>query len=141
MSGFTGGCAVPLKSTDGTLSGLRRENTMKKDEIFDLIVKGFGVYLLVLAIMAIPEFVKGIASLAYCLCSLPSENADAVDKISTALKGTYISSGLGALVKFAIYLAVSINFLRSGSLARMIMKDNTLAEPSAGGDGNPASQQ
>ena len=32
---------------------------MKKDEMYDMVVKGFGVYLLVPAIIAIPKMLEG----------------------------------------------------------------------------------
>jgi len=38
---------------------------MKKDEMFDLVVKGFGVYLLVPAIIAIPKMLEGIMMLGF----------------------------------------------------------------------------
>ena len=44
---------------------------MKKDEIFDLIIKAFGVYLLVLAIIALPAMINGAFMLSVSLSSGP----------------------------------------------------------------------
>lgn len=108
---------------------------MKKDEVFELVVKAFGVYLLVLAIIALPKMIEGVIMLGFYLTQGPwGGTSDATEGIMTTLKATYMSSSLGAVIRFAIYIIASINFLRSGSWVKRLMKKNNIAEQSPGGD-------
>ena len=57
---------------------------MKKDEIFDLIIKAFGVYLLVLAIIALPAMINGAFMLSVFLSSkLIGETASLEGELKT----------------------------------------------------------
>jgi tellurite resistance protein TehA-like permease len=87
---------------------------MTKDDFFDLIVKAFGVFFLVLAIMQIPSVITG----AFVLLSVFGMNfPDDTDKTQVTL---FIAS-FGGIFKFFIYILASVNFLRSGSLVKKIM--------------------
>ena len=95
---------------------------MTKDDFFDLIVKGFGVYFLVLAIMQIPSVIKG----AFVLLSVfGMEFPDDTNNVQVAL---FITS-FGGIFKFIIYILASVNFLRSGSLVKKIMGKRKTTEP------------
>ena len=91
---------------------------MKKNDFFDLIVKGFGVCLLVLAIMQIPSLITGIILLTnYLLINFPNDAETSIN----ALRVTMLSTSLGGTIKFIVYIFAAVNFLRSGSLVKKIM--------------------
>jgi hypothetical protein len=95
---------------------------MNKDELFDVIIKGFGVAFLFLAIMAIPKALEGLLILAYIPHHLPK--SEAPDNITNLLAATWpgmIASCIGAVIKFIIFIIASINFLRSGSWVKKLM--------------------
>jgi len=103
---------------------------MKKDEIFELVVKAFGVYLLVLAIIALPKMLEGLLMLGFYLTQGSwGGSSDAMGEMMRTLKTTYMSSSLGAVIRFVIYLVASINFLRSGSWVKRLMGSKSIAEP------------
>jgi hypothetical protein len=105
---------------------------MKKDEIFDLVVKGFGVYLLVLAIISIPRGIEGLFLLwLYTGCST---SEPAISSFIASLHSSSISQSVVAIIKFIIYIIASVNFLRSGSLVKKLMGVKTPAEPVAQAD-------
>lgn len=95
---------------------------MNKDEFFDVIIKGFGVAFLFLAIMIIPKVFESISSLIAMVLYSP-EGAPTGDfkYIFFATKPAVIAQGVGAVIKFIIYIIASINFLRSGSWVKKLM--------------------
>jgi len=102
---------------------------MKKDEIFDLIIKAFGVYLLVLAIIALPAMINGAFMLSVSLSSGPIGDTGSLEGgLRQTLQTNYMSASVGAIARFVIYLIVSINFLRSGSWVKKLMKNNSTSE-------------
>ena len=108
---------------------------MKKDEISELIVTGFGVYLLVLAIIAITKMLEGIIMLGFYLVQgswWVTGGGDTIGNVMTTVQTAYISSSLGAVIRFAIYIVASINFLRSGSWVKRLMRRNPTAEQDIG---------
>ena len=110
---------------------------MKKAEVFELIVKAFGVYLLVLAIIALPTMLQGIIMLAFYLTQGPwGGTGDAMGEMMTTLKTTYMSSSLAAVIRFVIYIVASISFLRSGSWVRKLI--GRAAGPDVQADGGDA---
>ena len=94
---------------------------MKKDEIFDLVVKAFGVYLLVLAIIALPKMLAGLYIVAICLVKGISITGSNGQQVGAAVKATYLLSNLGGAFLFSLYIIASVNFLRSGSWVKMLM--------------------
>ena len=95
---------------------------MTKDELFDVVVKAFGVLFLTLAIMAIPELFKGIGMLIFMLTYGPiGATPDEADRWIMAARPGIISESIGAIMKSVIYIIISMNFLRSGSLVRKLM--------------------
>ena len=89
---------------------------MNKKEMLDLIIKGFGVYLLVLAIIAIPKMLGALFTLPFVFGLDPGE-----DSLVMTLRTGLISGSMEALVKFIIYIIASVNFLRSGSWVKKLM--------------------
>ena len=101
---------------------------MTKNDFFDLIVKGFGVYLLVLAIMQISSLITGIILfINYLSINFPN---DAVTSMNT-LRVTMLSASLGGTIKFIVYIFAAVNFLRSGSWVKKIMGKRKTTEQSA----------
>ncbi len=93
-----------------------KESVMNKKEVLDLIVKGFGVYLLVLAIIAIPKLVGALFMLPFMInSSLGNES------LVTTMRSAVISDSVETIVKFIIYIIASVNFLRSGSCVKKLM--------------------
>lgn len=106
---------------------------MKKDEVFELVIKAFGVYLLVLAILALPKMLEGLLMLGvYMTQGSWGGSSDAMGEMMQTLKTTYMSSSLGAVIRFVIYIIASINFLRSGSWVKKLMGRKATAEQVAG---------
>ena len=95
---------------------------MKKDETFDLIIKGFGVYFIVLAIIAIPSVVSGLimmGSYFHNTWGIPQD--DTVGRAIKTVQTTALAQSAGSIIKFIIYVIASINFLRSGSWVKKLM--------------------
>ena len=105
---------------------------MKKDEIFDLVVKGFGVYLLVLAIISVPRVVEGL--LLVWLYTGCSTSEPVGSSFIATLHSSSISQSVVAIIKFITYIIASVNFLRSGSLVKKLMGVTNPAEPVAQAD-------
>jgi hypothetical protein len=76
-----------------------------------------------LAIMAIPNIIKGVTLLSITEnIKAPDDSSDTMIQFYETMRSNTISSGIGSICKFIVYLFVSINFLRSGSLVRMFMR-------------------
>jgi hypothetical protein len=102
---------------------------MNKDDWFDLVVKGFSVCFLVLAIIAIPGIVKAMYLAIFLgLSGALTDSNDAMAQYWNVLRSGMVSDGIGSAVKLVIYLFAAVNFLRSGSLVKKFM-------------GRPAAQQ
>ena len=100
---------------------------MTKEEIFDLMIKGFGIYFLVLAIIALPGVIKGILVFASYLPALPwdfSGTDEGMEEILRTIKVTSFTQTLGYIIKLVIYIVASINFLRTGSWVKRLMRKN-----------------
>ena len=103
---------------------------MKKDETFDLIIKGFGVYFLVLAIIAIPSVVNGLIMMGLYLHNIwgiPQD--DTVGNLLKTVQTTALAQSAGSIIKFTIYIIASINFLRSGSWVKKLMGKKMSVKP------------
>jgi len=107
---------------------------MNKEDTLDLIIKAFGVYLLVLAILAIPSVLQGLSAITFYLYQRPWEDSGAdaneMREMMNTLQTNMLFSGLGSLFKFAICLLAARNFLRSGSWVKWVMR-NKKAEQGA----------
>ncbi|MHC4639322.1 MAG: hypothetical protein ACYTBP_11670 [Planctomycetota bacterium] len=96
---------------------------MNKKEVLDLIVKGFGVYLLVLAIIAIPKMFGAFFLLPFMVGQdLGNES------LATTVRYGVISDSVVAIAKFIIYIIASINFLRKGTWVKKLMGCEKVAE-------------
>ncbi len=96
---------------------------MNKKETLDLIIKGFGIYLLVLAITQIPKIFGACLMLPYVIGrDMPDES------LAVTLQFGVISDSVETFVKFIFYIIVSVNFLRSGSWVKMLMGCERAAE-------------
>ena len=93
---------------------------MTKEEIFDLIIKAFGVYFLVLVIISLPKIISGMTIITYYLISFPYTN-EMFEEISKSLKIAGATLSLTIILKILIYLIASIIFLRSRSLASKLV--------------------
>ncbi len=95
---------------------------MTKDDALDLIVKAFGVGLLVAAISMIPTMVESVM-MANTFESHEStgDGEQLLSDYWSLVRSGQVSSGLIALLRFLLYLLVAVNFLRSGSLVRRLM--------------------
>ncbi len=96
---------------------------MNKKEVLDLIVKGFGVYLLVLAIIAIPKVFEAFLMLPFMIGHGPGN-----EPLHVTLRYGLISQSVETLIKIIIYIIASVNFLRSGSCVRKLMGCEKVAE-------------
>ena len=114
---------------------------MKKDEILDLVIKGFGVYLFVLAVTALAAAAEAATRLVYLSSlSMPGANPDYAQAMSAGFRMMNRTAIPEALVKAGIYFVVAYNLLTSSSWIKAIVKRGQIAEPPAGGDGKPAPQ-
>ncbi|MBN2211734.1 MAG: hypothetical protein JW709_10105 [Sedimentisphaerales bacterium] len=104
---------------------------MKKAELFDLIVKGFGVGFLMLAIIAIPKMLEGIIMTCFHLINgVWDHGGDELAKYMRTLWTTQLSASLGAIFRFIIYLIAAVNFLRSGSWVKKLMGPHIITDAS-----------
>ena len=95
---------------------------MSKDDVLDLIVKAFGVGLLVAAIAAIPAMIENVILVGgLARQGAMGEGPEFTADFWNVARSTHIASGLGALAKFLVFALASFNFLRSGSLVRRLM--------------------
>ena len=102
---------------------------MSKADLFELVVKGFGVCLFVLAIIALPKMLEGGVTLwFYATLGVFEGTSDATRDMMDTLRATNMSSGIGAIIRFVVYIFASINFLRSGSLVKKLMGRKATAE-------------
>ena len=102
---------------------------MDKEDLFDLIIKGFGVYLLVLAIIAIPKTVVGIFMFVFFTVYNPSSGPSGeISNLAEIFWSSSISDGIGAIIRFVIYIIASISFLRSGALVRKLMGKKNISK-------------
>jgi len=93
-----------------------------KDELIDVIIKGFGVAFLFLAIIAIPKVFEGLVTLGAILFYTPEgEVSNNTKCVLLATRPSMIVQSVGAVIKFVIFIIASINFLRSGSWVKKLM--------------------
>jgi hypothetical protein len=101
---------------------------MDKKDSFDLIIKGFGIYLLVLAIIAFPQAISDILMLIFMAAYNPfSGSPEKTTELVSTIKSGCISGGIGAIVRIVIYIIASVSFLRSGALVRKLMGQKNIS--------------
>ena len=106
---------------------------MKENDTFDLIIKAFGIYFLVLAIMSIPGVLSGLLMLFYyTINGLWDVTEGDINKVLKMTKSSHLSLAINNVLRFIIYIIASINFLRSGSWVKKLMKakENVKSLPS-----------
>lgn len=87
---------------------------MTKDEWIWVAIRIFGIYLLVLAVIAIPEAIGNMY--AYIKMSFAIEDSSELAKLATSLRGAAIAKGFTAIAQLILFSLVSYYFLRHGKL-------------------------
>jgi hypothetical protein len=85
----------------------------KRDWIW-ITIRIFGIYLLVQAVIAIPNLISSTFGLYQLYPVVHSGSAD-MDRISQTLRSSFGSEFVNALARLLIYSAVGIYFVRGGS--------------------------
>ena len=91
---------------------------MDKRQISWLIVRAFGLYLLVNAFILLPEFLAGLFTARYysnVLSSMGSETGNG-GSYSRVARSMYPTLAIGPLLRIILYSAVGIYMLRGGAL-------------------------
>jgi len=87
---------------------------MTKDEWIWVAIRIFGIYLLVLAVIAIPEAIGNVY--AYIKMSFTIQDSNELTKLATSFKEAAIAKGSTAVAQFILFSIVSYYFLRHGKL-------------------------
>lgn len=87
---------------------------MTKDEWIWVAIRIFGIYLLVLAVIAIPEAIGNIY--AYIKMSFSIQDSTELAKLATSFKEAAIAKGFTAVSQLILFSIVSYYFLRHGKL-------------------------
>jgi len=96
---------------------------MTKDEWIWVAIRIFGIYLLVLAVIAIPEAIGNVY--AYIKMSFTIQDSSDLPKLAISLKEAAIAKGSTAVAQFILFSMVSYYFLRHGKLIhKMASSDN-----------------
>ena len=96
---------------------------MTKDEWIWVAIRIFGIYLLVLALIAIPDVIGNF----YAASQLTefSQSDDILAASAKSLKGASITKGFTALMKLFIFSIVGFYFIRHGKfLHRLASSEN-----------------
>ena len=93
---------------------------MDKSDALDLIIKAFGIFLLVKAVQAIPQMISGI--MIFCVVGFGGIKSLLTDtELTKTINAMMLSQGIDSLAKFVIYLVISISFLRSATWIKKII--------------------
>ena len=96
---------------------------MTKDEWIWVAIRIFGIYLLVLAVIAIPEAIGNVY--AHIKMSFTIQDSSDLPKLAISLKEAAIAKGSTAVAQFILFSMVSYYFLRHGKLIhKMASSDN-----------------
>jgi hypothetical protein len=96
---------------------------MKKDDYFELIIKAFGIYLLILAILAIPNVLSSMVMVIFWPRDIMHESE--VNGLMGKLGQTMVLRSFEQIFRFTILFVISLNFLRSGSLVKKLVGAKT----------------
>lgn len=88
---------------------------MTKDDIFDLILKGAGIYLCVLSLIQLPNAIDGLLATIMIVSSGFSNLSDEANQLTNTLQLQKLAVSIGAIIRMVIYLLVARNFFRGGS--------------------------
>ncbi len=97
---------------------------MDRRQISWLIVRAFGVYLLVQAVILLPEFLAGLFTVRYysnAMSSLGSEigNGGSFTRVTTSL---YRTMAVAPLIRIVLYSGVGIYLVRGGRLVVRLLE-------------------
>ena len=98
---------------------------MNRQQISWLIIRAFGLYLLVQAFVLLPELLAGLLAASYysnIMSSLGSEsgNAGSLSRVTTSM---YRSLAVAPLIRIALYSALGMYMLRGGGfLVRLLQR-------------------
>jgi hypothetical protein len=93
---------------------------MTKDDVQDQIFRAAAVYLLVLAVIALPNGVSSALALAF-LAEEAIRGAMFEDSITGTLTTTAIASAVGATFKVIFYIVVARNLYNGASWFRRLL--------------------
>jgi hypothetical protein len=85
---------------------------MTKDEWIWVAIRIFGIYLLVLSVIAIPEAIGNIY--AYLKMSSAIQESAEFGKLATSLKEAAVAKGSTAVAQLILFSIISYYFLRHG---------------------------
>ena len=89
---------------------------MTKDEWIWVSIRIFGIFLLVLAIKAIPEAVAGVYVYAKISQATSPVPVDEMGKLALATRDAAMAGSVRAISSLIIYLPFSYYFIRHGKL-------------------------
>jgi len=96
---------------------------MTKDEWIWVAIRIFGIYLLVLAVIAIPEAIGNVY--AYIKMSFTIQDSSDLPKLAISLKEAAIAKGSTAVAQFILFSMVSYYFLRHGKIIHKMASSET----------------
>jgi len=108
------------------------DNNMTKKELIDAIIKGFGLYFLVLATLAIPGLVAGIAS--FVIIAYMKVNPNPALSQLAPVSSYMIQNSVNALLRFVICIGGARYFLGNPRLIHKWMRRKNCTEQSTGTD-------
>lgn len=85
---------------------------MTKDEWIWVAIRIFGIFLLVLAIMAIPKAAGAIYGYVYLSAAV--ENSNELQTVISATQKAAMASGIRALTSVLLYFPLSYYFIKHG---------------------------
>lgn len=87
---------------------------MTKDEWIWVAIRIFGIYLFVLAVIAIPEAIGN--TYAYIKMSFAVQDSSELPKLAISLREAAVAKGFTAIAQLILFSLVSYYFLRHGKL-------------------------
>jgi predicted membrane protein len=103
---------------------------MNKKDWIEIIIKGFGIYFIVLAIIAIPGLISGFLAVPLYLYHAIPESGSEVPSYMKQLHLTLLTSSATSILRFIVYVFAAKYFLTGPKLIyRLIDKGNKITEP------------
>ena len=95
-------------------------NCMSKEELIDIILKAAAIYLIVLAVIALPDVVAALINISLLArTALETLTGDAT--IGQTIMATGISASITGVTKFVLYIIVARNLFSVGSWFKWIL--------------------
>jgi hypothetical protein len=98
---------------------------MSKEDLIDIFFKAAAIYLVVLAVIALPNVIGALLNISF-LARIALEALTGDSTIGRSLMATGISTSITGVIKFVLYILIARNLFSGGSWFKWVLGERLM---------------